>query len=306
MFRRPGENLRSIYILLFLNIAFFMMQFQDAAKYIALFRFERGAVMAGQYWRLVTYQFIHTGGIGPFVFHPAVALFLNLILLTITGSAVEEAWGTWNFLAFYLISTVASAGVAAALGIPLIGSFFISFTLLFVYASLYPDQTFYLIFIPIRVTWLAWFALLMLVIGVFMSPANVAALAGAAAGYIYFLWHRILPAAARKPFAPPTPEARVDRAVLSQTRNAARYAAIRKALQTQSDADIDRLIAQSELEIVRGVNICPPADYKPEASDGYCLRCEGFPECSARYLRLNRPAQAQARDAAGEAAPAEG
>src|SRR6266567_429012 len=192
MFRRAGENLRSIYILIFLNIAFFMMQFQDAGKYIALFRFERSQVMAGQYWRLLTYQFIHTGGIGPFVFHPAVALFLNLILLTITGAAVEEAWGTWNFLTFYLISTFATAGVAAALGIPLIGSFFISFTLLFVYASLYPEQTFYLIFIPIRVTWLAWFALTMLVIGVFMSSANVAALGGAAAGYIYFLWHRTL------------------------------------------------------------------------------------------------------------------
>jgi hypothetical protein len=75
-----------------------------------------------------------------------------------------------------------------------------------------------------------------------------------------------------------------------QTRNAARWAAIKKALQTKSDSDIDRLIAQSEREIVRGVNICPPVDYKPESPDGYCLRCEGFAECSARYLRLNRPA----------------
>ena len=302
MFRRPGENLRSIYILLFLNVAFFMMQFQDAGRYVSLFRFQREAFMAGQYWRVLTWQFIHTGGIGPFVFHPAVALFLNLILLTIMGSAVEEEWGTWNFLTFYLISTFASAGIAAALGIPLIGSYFISFTVLFVYASMYPEQTFYLIFIPIRVTWLALFALTMLVIGVFMSTANVAALGGAAAGYIYFLWHRRLPSPAPKQFTLPTPEAKVDAAVAMQTRNAARYAAMRKALQTQSAADIDRLIAQSEREIIRGVNICPPVDYKPEASDGYCLRCEGFAECSARYLRLNRPAP-QPGDSAPEAAP---
>ncbi len=152
-------------------------------------------------------------------------------------------------------------------------------------------------------TWLAWFALTMLVIGVFMSPANVAALGGAAAGYIYFLWPRSVASPAPKKFAPP-PETRADAAVAVQTRNAARYAAIKKALQTQSDSDIDRLIAQSEREIVRGVNICPPPDYKPENSDGYCLRCEGFAECSARYLRLNRPAQATAPDAATtEAAP---
>ena len=301
MFRRPGENLRSIYILLFLNIAFFIMQFQDAGKYIALFRFERGAFLAGQYWRLFTWQFIHSGGIGPFVFHPAVALFMNLILLTVTGSAVEEEWGTWNFLTFFFLSTLTSAGVAAILGVPLIGSFFISFTLLFVYASLYPDQTFYLIIIPIRVTWLAWFALLMLVIGVYMDFTNIAALAGAAAGYAYFLWHRMLPNRAPKQFTP-TPESRADAAVALATRNIARFTAMKKALQMKSDTDIDRLIAQSEREIVRGVNICPPVDYKPENADGYCIRCEGFAECSARYLRLNRPAPEA--EAAGKTAPA--
>jgi hypothetical protein len=44
----------------------------------------------------------------------------------------------------------------------------------------------------------------------------------------------------------------------------------------------------AEGEIVPDVNICPPADYKPGNADGYCIRCEGFAECSARYLRLNR------------------
>jgi len=38
------------------------------------------------------------------------------------------------------------------------------------------------------------------------------------------------------------------------------------------------------------VNICPPADYKPENPDGYCIRCEGFAECSTRFLKANRPA----------------
>src|SRR5437762_943757 len=56
-----------------------------------------------------------------------------------------------------------------------------------------------------------------------------------------------------------------------------------------SNADIDRLISIAEREIVRGVNICPPVDYKPEHSDRYCVRCEGFAECTARNMRLNRP-----------------
>ena len=67
--------------------------------------------------------------------------------------------------------------------------------------------------------------------------------------------------------------------------NVARHAAIKHVA---SDAEIDRLIGQCEREIVPGVNICPPADYKPDNVDGYCLRCEGFAECSARHLRMNR------------------
>ena len=33
-------------------------------------------------------------------------------------------------------------------------------------------------------------------------------------------------------------------------------------------------------------------DFKPEHPDRYCIRCEGFAECSARHLRLNRAAAA--------------
>src|SRR5207302_6175278 len=81
-----------------------------------------------------------------------------------------------------------------------------------------------------------------------------------------------------------------QKGVNTTTRKLARVAAVKKALSTGSDSDIDRLIGVAEREIVQGVNICPPVDYKPEHSDRYCIRCEGFAECTARHLRLNRPA----------------
>ena len=40
MFRSRGENLRSVYILLFLNIAFFLLQHQDGEKFARLFTFD--------------------------------------------------------------------------------------------------------------------------------------------------------------------------------------------------------------------------------------------------------------------------
>ena len=290
MFRNKGENLHSIYVLLFLNIAFFVIAFQDQARYAAFFCLDRDAFLSGQVWRIFTYQFVQ-GGKGFFYLSPIIALFFTVLILYLMGSAVEEAWGTRNFVLFYALSTLGSAAVGLLLATPLLGSFFLSYSLLFVYASLFPDQTLYVFYIlPVRVKWLALIVLGILVAAVVGgSRANLAAFAGALLSYSFFLLQR----APRKMFKRPSrfsapPEARPSN-VHNATKNVTRYAAMKNALSTRSDSDIDRLIGLSESEITPGVNICPPADYKPEANDGYCVRCEGFAECSARYLRLNRP-----------------
>ena len=293
MFRSRGENLRSTYILVFLNVAFFMLQYQDGQKFSRLFGFDRNEVAAGQIWRLFTYQFAQAGHVGLFTIPPVLTLFLNLVLLSLMGFAVEEQWGTGNFLRFYLMSTLTSALVAAWFNTPLMGSFFINFTLLFVYAALNRDQTFYLsTILPIRVTFLAWLALAALLTGVFFgSKANLAALAGAAVGFGYYVSQRVrVLAVASRDFGPVPPKLESeDAAVIAATRNMTRVAAVKRALSTGSDSDITRLIDLAEREKVSGVNICAPADFKPEHSDRYCIRCEGFAECTARHLRLNRP-----------------
>jgi membrane associated rhomboid family serine protease len=291
MFRSRGENHHSTYVLLFLNVAFFLLQYQDSEKFVRLFAFDRAAVATGEVWRLFSYQFMQAGRIGIWNIPPAFVLFLNLILLTLMGISIEDEWGTAHFVRFYLLSNLVTVAVAAYLGTPIIGSFFINFTLLFVYAALFREQVFYLLVIPIRVTFLAWLALLALILGIFMgNRANIAALVGAAFGYAYYLSQRVRVAvAAPSGFAAPPIDAE-EMIIRTATRNVARVAAMKNALKTASDSEIDRLIEVSEREIVRGVNICPPTDFKPETSDRYCVRCEGFAECSARHLRLNRPA----------------
>ena len=293
MFRSRGENLRSTYILLFLNVTFFMLQYQDGPKFARLFGFDRNAVAAGEIWRLFTYQFAQAGHVGLFTIPPVLTLFLNLVLLSLMGFAVEEQWGTGNFLHFYLMSTLTTALVAAWFNTPLMGSFFINFTLLFVYAALNRDQTFYLsTILPIRVTFLAWVALAALLTGVFFgSKANLAALAGAVIGFGYYISQRVrVLAVAARDFGPVPPKLESeDAAVIAATRNITRVAAVKRALATGSNSDINRLIDLAEREIVNGVNICEPVDFKPEHSDRYCIRCEGFAECTARHLRLNRP-----------------
>src|SRR6185295_8272284 len=99
-----------------------------------------------------------------------------------------------------------------------------------------------------------------LVIGVFVgSRAHLAALVGAAIGFAYYLVQRMpVVSVAGAPSI-----AAEERVVRTATRNVARVTAMKKALSTASQADIDRLIAAAEREIVRGVNICAPVDYKP-------------------------------------------
>jgi len=291
MFRTRGENLRSVFILLFLNVAFFLLEHQDPQKYARMFAFDWSSVRSGEVWRLFTYQFTQAGS----GFMEMLSLFITLLLLYMMGSALEEEWGTRHFMTLFLCSTLGSAAIAAWLGIPLLGTYFVYFTLLFVYAAVFPQQTFFLFgMVPIRVRFLALFSLAVLLYGVMAGgAANVAALGGSFLAHLYYLSQRVrvrfVVASVPMPEAPP--QSKVDTTAIH---NAARYAAMKQALAAGSEHDVERLMSQCERETVANVNICPPADYKPDNVDGYCIRCEGFAECSARYLRANRPVRTTA------------
>src|SRR5258706_943582 len=109
MFRSRGENLRSIYVLLFLNFAFFFLQYQDPQRYVQFFCFDRAAILIGhQWWRLFTFQFVQ-GGSGLFFISPPVMLFLNCLFLYLLGTPVREKGRTWCFPAFCFLSSLAPA-----------------------------------------------------------------------------------------------------------------------------------------------------------------------------------------------------
>lgn len=287
---RSRENIHVIYVLLFLEAAFFVFMRQDLERYQRLFAFVPSAVLEGEVWRVLTYQFIHDPNRFGLIW-----FFFSLLVLYIMGNALEEEWGSFDFTAFWLLSVLGSAAVGFALGTPLLGSYFLGYSLLFAYATTYPEMTFVLFFVlPVKVKWLAWIALAFLLFGVIsLSASGLAAAGGAAASFGYF-WARHarhgaprgLPRLRRRsrPLAAPSPAAVASEEKRAED-NLAQFAEVRRALDAGDQSAIDAMIARLESEKTPGVNICPPVDFKPLAEDRFCARCEGFQECSARYMR---------------------
>jgi hypothetical protein len=194
--------------------------------------------------------------------------------LHLFGSASEEELGTKHFLLLFAISTLTSAGVATLLGITLLGSYFVSPTLLFVYAALFPRQSLHLLgVIAVPVRWLAYMALFLLLMGAWAGGlTNLAALAGALVACAYAVALRTPVRMMARQATKVAEAVRVELPTPESTgiRNAARFVAIKRAIANRSHADVEKLIAQSEREKVAGVNICPPADYKPDARRATC------------------------------------
>ena len=66
---------------------------------------------------------------------------------------------------------------------------------------------------------------------------------------------------------------------------------LRRATQEGGDPPPRQREFASELAklVVPGVNVCKPVDFKGDR-DGICVRCEGFAECSLRYV-AGQPAE---------------
>jgi membrane associated rhomboid family serine protease len=63
---------------------------------------QAGDLERGQWWRLVTYAFVHGG---------LLHLLMNMYVLYAIGSVVEKMWGPVRYLALYLVSCVGGAAV---------------------------------------------------------------------------------------------------------------------------------------------------------------------------------------------------
>jgi membrane associated rhomboid family serine protease len=137
--------------LIIVNVVVFVLQLLFLNRFIVYLGLVP-ALAVGKFWlwQLVTYMFLHGG-----FFH----LFFNMFVLWMFGSAIEDYWGSSEFLKYYFITGI-GAGITNCVftlhsSIPTIGASGAIFGLLLAYGMAYPDRQIYLYFlIPIKAKYL--------------------------------------------------------------------------------------------------------------------------------------------------------
>jgi len=113
-------------------------------------------ILAGQVWRLITWVFLP---LNTNLFFFAIALYFYYFI----GSTLEREWGTAKFTVYYLFGVLLNIlygfimRYAAGMSVPII-PVYLNFSMLFAFATLFPDFTVRLfLIIPIKIKWLALF-----------------------------------------------------------------------------------------------------------------------------------------------------
>lgn len=107
-------------------------------------------VLAGEWWRLITFLFIP-----PFT-SPKLFIFFAWYLFYLMGGALEGRWGAFRYNLFLLIGYIVTVAVTFLFPFSAATNIFIGGSVFLAFAYLYPDFTLYVFFIlPVKIKWLA-------------------------------------------------------------------------------------------------------------------------------------------------------
>ena len=134
-------------------------------EFFNLLRFDPYEILRGQVWRLFTwiFQSINSGPLWA-----AVALYFYYFV----GSTLESEWGTGKFTIYYVCGILLNAIYGFVMWfvfrMPLdLSPVFLNFSMLFAFATLFPDFSIRLFFIiPLKVKWLALFNAVFFVVSI--------------------------------------------------------------------------------------------------------------------------------------------
>src|SRR5512143_4168365 len=111
-------------------------------------------VLAGEWWRLITFLFI------PPLTNPIFAFFA-WYLFYLMGSALEGHWGAFRYNLFLLVGYLITVAVSFIMPLYPATNVFIGGSVFLAFAFLYPDFQLYILFIlPVKIRWLSLLTLI--------------------------------------------------------------------------------------------------------------------------------------------------
>jgi membrane associated rhomboid family serine protease len=273
--------------LIFIHFAVFILSYTSPESLQSLALIPGG--FAGRPWTALTFQFIPRSGMFWF--------FISMLVLWIMAKPLEDDWGSPRFLLFWLISTAGAAAASLLLGVPMAGDTFFTGSLLFTFATLFPEMQFLLFFIvPVKVKWLGLIGGAFLVMSSFAGFGIVGGLVnlvGMSAGYLFFLATRHVPS--RRKLAFGIAKKKAEMAVLAESvsagqRNHAWDPRVRAAITRAGAAgevapEDQELLAELDGAKDSSITVCAPTEFGL-IDDPVCRTCPGFAECSARAIRI--------------------
>jgi hypothetical protein len=137
-------------------------------------------VTHGEVWRLVTFLLI------PPSTSPIWLIFV-LYFYYMIGNTLEHEWGSFKFNIYYLIGILGTIA-AAFLGTGVTTSMYLNFSLIFAFAYLFPNYQILIFFIiPVKMKYLAWAYLALLVVTFIGSPVvGLITIIGSALNFLLF------------------------------------------------------------------------------------------------------------------------
>ena len=160
--------------------------------------FDRGKIMSGEVWRVVTFLFSALASVGTGVLGILAMVFLTMIAFMMSN-ALEDAWGVFRTTMFFLLGMIGlivgnflMPQLMPASGLLLYASAF------FAFATLYPKVEFLLFLIlPVQVRFLAWIQAAALAVAMLAQPWLAPYFLLAFANYLLFAGLPVLRGTAR-------------------------------------------------------------------------------------------------------------
>lgn len=136
-----------LYIVIGTAIVFAFQYLFPTLPFWSFLTFDRGAIMHGQIWRIVTFIFIPESG-------SPINMMFWLYLYWFIGSNLESYWGSWRFNVYYFVGAL-----LAAIGGFITGyatNYYLNLSLFLAMAIICPNhQLLLFFFLPVKMKWLA-------------------------------------------------------------------------------------------------------------------------------------------------------